>query len=113
MNRFLAALLAAIIALLLVATAAAFPDRPAAIRGAEFIRTTQQPDGGFGPAGQTMDAIFAIRAAGLDPNTFSAAGKTPADYLRANAAAASKPASAAKAALGARALGLDPHPRMR
>lgn len=108
MNRFLAALLAAVIALPLVAAAAAFPDRPAALRGVEFIRTTQQPDGGFGPAGQTMDAIFAIRAAGLDPNAVVTGGKTPADYLRASAGAATKPASAAKAALGARALGLDP-----
>lgn len=109
MHRFFAVTMAALLAIPLFIAVAAIPDRPAAIRGADFIRTTQQPDGGFGAAGQTMDAIFAIRAAGLDPSTFVKDGKSPADYLRANAAAATtKPASAAKAALGARALGLDP-----
>lgn len=108
MHRLPAALLAAALALPLLAAAAAYPDRPAALRGVEFIRTTQQPDGGFGPLGQTMDAIYAIRAAGIDPNTLATGGKTPATYLRANAASASGPAAAAKAALGARALGLDP-----
>lgn len=110
MHRIVIAALAALIAIPLFVASAAFPDRPAALRGTSFIRTTQAADGGFGPAGQSMDAIYAIRAAGLDPATFvSSAGKSPVDYLKANAAAASKPASAAKAALAARALGLDPH----
>ncbi|KAA0233600.1 hypothetical protein EDM76_09190 [bacterium] len=108
MHRLLAATLAALLALPLLAAGAGHPDRTAALRGVEFIRTTQQPDGGFGPFGQTMDAIYAIRAAGLDPNTFAAGGNSPAAYLRSNAPSATKPANAAKAALGARALGLDP-----
>lgn len=79
-------------------------------RAVAYIRTTQQPDGGFGGfgAGQTFDAILAIRAAGIDPNTVTTAGKSPADFLRANAAAQSSPAAAAKAALAARALGIPP-----
>lgn len=110
MIRFLAALCALALALPLALAAGAFPDRPAALRGADFIRTTQQDDGGFGGfgAGQTFDAIYAIRAAGLDPNTFVRNGKTPADFLKAVAAAQETPGSAAKAALAAEALGLNP-----
>jgi len=108
MHRLILAAFAAILAVPLLVASAAIPDRPAALRGVEYIRTTQLSDGGFGAPGQTMDAIYAIRAAGLDPNTFVKSGKTPADFLKANAAAATKPASAAKFALAARALGLEP-----
>jgi len=108
MHRLFLAALAAVVAIPLFAAAAAIPDRSAALRGVEYIRTTQLADGGFGAPGQTMDAIYAIRSAGLDPNTFVKSGKTPADFLRANAAAATKPAVAAKFALAGRALGLDP-----
>ena len=90
---------------------AALPESGAVQSGVDFIRTTQQDDGGFGGfgPGQSMDAIYAIRAAGLDPNTFvSATGATPRDYLIAQAAAATEPQDAAKAALAAVALGLDP-----
>jgi prenyltransferase beta subunit len=95
---------------ILVVSAAPLPQRPAAVLGAEFIRTTQQPDGGFGGfgPGQSMDAIYAIRAAGLDPNEVVNGGKTPADYLLSVAAEATDAGSAAKGALAARALGLNP-----
>lgn len=86
------------------------PHSEAALRGAEFIRTTQQPDGGFGGfgPGQSLDAILAIRSAGLDPNTFVTGGKSPADFVAAHADdLAASPALAGKAALAARALGLD------
>ncbi len=97
-------------ALSLFFASAALPETGAAGRGADYIRTTQLPDGGFGGfgAGQSMDAIFAVRAAGVDPNSLLKDGKSPADFLKANAAGATKPAEAAKAALAARALGIDP-----
>lgn len=97
-------------ALPLIFASAALPETGAAGRGADYIRTTQLPDGGFGGfgAGQSMDAVFAVRAAGVDPNSLLKDGKSPADFLKANAAAATKPAEAAKAALAARALGIDP-----
>ncbi len=100
----------ALAAALVAAAAAALPERDAALRGVEFIRTTQESDGGFGGfgPGQTMDAIYAIRSAGIDPNTFVKDGKTPADFLRANASAVNRPGLAAKFILGAFALGLDP-----
>lgn len=94
---------------LLGVSAAPLPQRPAAVLGVEYIRGTQQPDGGFGGfgPGQSMDAIYAIRAAGLDPNDFARDGKTPADYLRSVAPEATDAGPAAKAALAARALGMD------
>ncbi len=79
-------------------------------RGIAFIRTTQQADGGFGGFGdgQTMDAIFAIRSAGIDPVTVKTNGKSPADFLVAKAAAQTSPGAAAKAAMAAVAMNLDP-----
>lgn len=106
---FLAAV--AVIALPLLSAGAALPERIAALRGVEFIRTTQQPDGGFGGfgPGQTLDAILAIRAAGFDPATFTKDGATPVTFMNDQAGAlAESPALAGKAALAARALGLDP-----
>ncbi|MCC6382374.1 MAG: hypothetical protein IT304_07680 [Dehalococcoidia bacterium] len=91
--------------------AAAAPPTPEAItRAATYVQSQQQSDGGYGTAGAgaVADAVFALRSAGFDPNKDVVAGKTPADYLRANASAQDKPAAAAKMALAARALGLDP-----
>jgi len=106
----ISALFLVLAAALTAAVAAALPERDAALRGVEFIRTTQQSDGGFGGfgPGQTMDAVYAIRSVGIDPNTFVKDGKTPADFLRANAADVTRPGLAAKFVLGAIALGLNP-----
>jgi hypothetical protein len=111
MHRAVLVLTAAIAALPLLLASAALPAADAVDRGVIFIRTTQQPDGGFGGSGpgQTFDAVFAIRAAGVPPSTVMNAGKSPADFLAANAATvAGRPAIAAKAALAARAMSLDP-----
>lgn len=82
----------------------------AVARGARYVAATQQPDGGFGGFGdgQTFDAVFALRSAGIDPNQVRTGGNSPADFLQAGAARQLQPASAAKAALAARALNLDP-----
>ena len=110
------ALLAALAALLLtpmLSTRAALADTDPIERALAFILTTQQDDGGFqadlafGP-GQTFDAIYAIRAAGLDPATLaSTTGATPADFLAAHAPSLAAPL-AAKGILAAVAMGLDP-----
>lgn len=82
---------------------------PEALAGAAYLQTTQQADGGFGPLGQTLDAVYALRSTGIDPRTVSQGDKTPVDYLAAHAGeAAASPGLAAKAALAALALGLDP-----
>ena len=92
--------------------AAANADGPAdaVLRAARYIATTQQPDGGFGGFGdgQTFDAIFALRSAGIDPAQVKTGGKSPVDFLNARAAEQTQAASAAKAALAARAANLDP-----
>ncbi|MFN0094308.1 MAG: prenyltransferase/squalene oxidase repeat-containing protein [Dehalococcoidia bacterium] len=110
MRKFLVLGGAIMAALPFVLAGAAIPERPAVEKAVNYIRTTQQADGGFGGFGdgQSFDAIYAVRAAGLDPATFQKDGKSPVDFLRAKAAAQKKPAEAAKAALAARATGVDP-----
>lgn len=100
---------AALLALPIALTDAA--PRPGAVEaGVDYIRTTQQPDGGFGGfgAGQTFDAVYAIRSAGIDPNTVITDEASPADFLAAVAGEQEAASEAAKAALAAVALGLDP-----
>ncbi len=110
MRKVLVTLMAALVAIPLLTASAALPDGAAVQKTAAYIRTTQQPDGGFGGFGdgQSYDAIYALRAAGIDPNAVSTNGKTPVDFLKAKASAADKPNIAAKAALAARASGLNP-----
>ena len=103
----------AALAAILLLPALAAAESGAVARGAAFIRTTLRDDGAlqadlaFGP-GQTFDAIYALRAAGVDPaGLVSAAGNTPADFLAARAPSL-EGAGAAKGALAAIALGLDP-----
>lgn len=110
MLKTLFAIVALLAALPLLAASASLPERPAIEKAVAFIRTTQQADGGFGGFGdgQTFDAVYAIRSIGLDPKSVQKDGKSAADFLRVKAAAQKKPAEAAKAALAARALDLDP-----
>lgn len=109
MRRFLLPLAAALFALPIFAAGAALPKADAIEAGAAYIRSQQQPGGGYASSpGQTMDAIYALRSAGYDPAKDSVGGLTPVDYLRANAAALTSPGAAAKGALAAKALGLDP-----
>ena len=106
MTRLILFVLAASMALptFLVAAASIQVDR-----GVAYIRTTQQPDGGFGGFGdgQTFDAVFAIRSAGIDPTTVKKDGKSPADFLIARASAQTTPGAAAKAAMAAVAMNMD------
>lgn len=111
MNRILFFIVAALVALPILAASAAIPETRAVNSGAAYIATLQTADGGYGGAslGQNEDAILAVRAAGFDPaKDVASSGKTPVDYLVANAATAVKPMDAGKAALAAKALGLDP-----
>jgi len=95
---------------------AAQPETEAAQDAIDYIRTLQNPDGGFpGTAGEesspgsTVDAVFALVAAGIDPATVQEDGGYPEDYLRSQAAAYSEdPGAGAKLFLGVVALGEDP-----
>ena len=109
--------LAAVLALLISVTAAnaAEPETEAANAAVDYIQTLQNPDGGFlafdseSSAGTTIDAVFALAAAGRDPLSVTTEGNSPADYLSAQAAEyASDPGGAAKLALGVTTMGLDP-----
>ncbi len=103
-------MVAALAAIPAFAVTAAIPETSSAIKAVAYIRTTQQPDGGFGGFGdgQTYDAILALRSAGVSPSAVLSNGKSPVDFLVARASAADTPAIAAKAALAARAAGLEP-----
>ncbi len=102
-------LAAASLALIPAFVSAALPATDAVLKGAAFIKTVQRPDGGYAELpGQSIDAILAVRAAGYDPRLDVKDGKTPVDWLIANAPSVTAAPSAAKAALGAKALSLDP-----
>ncbi|NNJ12550.1 terpene cyclase/mutase family protein [Chloroflexales bacterium ZM16-3] len=84
----------------------------AAASALAWARAQQQADGGFpgfGP-GDTADVVFALVAAGQSPASVTKGGKSPLDYLEAQAStyAASGVSAAAKLALAALAAGGDP-----
>jgi hypothetical protein len=94
---------------------AAEPQTQAANAAVHYIVGLQNADGGF-PAfgsdsspGSTLDAVFALVAAGVDPATVRNNGNSPVDYLASQAATyAADPGGAAKLVLGVELMGLDP-----
>ncbi len=77
-----------------------------------WLRSQQQADGsfpGFGP-GESADAIFALVAAGIDPNGVIREGNSPISYLGTQAAsyAAKSVGAAAKLTMAVVAAGKDP-----
>lgn len=111
LSRLILPAVAGLLALPVVFASAALPERSAAEDAAKYILTTQQPDGGFGGfgTGQSVDAILALRSAGIDPASVVApSGLSTVDYLESVVATAPDAATYAKFALGAAALGLDP-----
>lgn len=83
-----------------------------------WLRSEQQPDGGFGTGfsegsdlGATCDVVLAIAAAGEDPSQWTSnAGNSPLDYLYSQVAAGEPDAMslAAKITLVLQATGQDP-----
>lgn len=110
--RSLLLLGAALAALPLLSAGAALPADDAVIDASAYIYSTLAADGTYGSTspGQNMDAILAVRASGYDPALDRLPdGASPADYLTAQASAVPGAGAAAKAALAAEALGLDPN----
>jgi hypothetical protein len=110
MRRLLLTL--ALLALVAAQAPAAHAQSAAVQNAVAWLRQQQQPDGsfpGFG-AGDTADAVAALVAAGERPADFVKDGKTPLDYLKAQAAAyaATGPGAAAKLTLAAVAAGENP-----
>lgn len=109
MPRVLILALCALTALPVLLAGAAIPETSALLKGADYIRTQQQADGSYsGTLEQTMDAVFAMRAAGFDPAKETAGSVGPADFLEAKVPAETRVPVLAKSALVAKALGLDP-----
>jgi len=84
---------------------------------AAWLRTQQQPDGGFSNGfvpgsdpGATADAVVAIAALGESPAGWSIAGKSPLDFLEQSAGSGSIAGAGpfAKVALAAVSAGADP-----
>lgn len=82
---------------------------------AAWLRTQQQPDGGFSNGfvagsdpGATADAVLAIAALGESPTDWSIAGKSPLDFLEQSASSIAGAGASAKVALAAIAAGEDP-----
>lgn len=105
-----------VVILLAVLTASALPvqaaDEDAAL---DYLKSQQNPDGGFGSGfspdstiGSTADALLAIVAIGGDLDGFDQAGNTPLTYLAANAGAATSAGDLAKLILAAIAAGENP-----
>ncbi len=93
----------------------AFPlhgRRAAAERALAWLRTQQAPSGQFGfGAGGTIDALFAIAAAGQNPDTWrSSEGHSPLDYLKTQAVTYTNSGAAAtgKLIVGLYAAGVNP-----
>lgn len=107
--RVLILALCALTALPVLLAGAAIPETSALLKGADYIRTQQQADGSYsGTLEQTMDAVFAMRAAGFDPAKETAGTVGPADFLKAKVPTETRVPVLAKSALVAKALGLDP-----
>jgi hypothetical protein len=94
---------------------AAQPQTQAAANALAYVRTLQNPDGGFpafgsdSSAGATIDALFAFTAAGIDPATVAKGGNSPLDYLGTQVDSyTTTPGHTAKLVLGLAAAGEDP-----
>ena len=81
-----------------------------------WLRSQQNPDGGFSNGftegsdpGATVDAVVAIASTGQDPSGWLQSGVSPLDYLDLYAGKADGPGQAAKLALAAVAAGRNPH----
>ena len=112
--RFILIALLLAVASITLATAVE-PETEAANDAVAYIETLQNPDGGF-PAfgdesspGSTIDAVFALVAAGRDPTAIVTDGNSPVDYLETQAAEyATDPGSIAKMTYGVQVAGRDP-----
>ncbi len=94
---------------------AAEPETEAAQAAVDYIISMQNAEGGFpgfgdeSAPGVTLDAVFALVAAGVDVESVTADGNSPMDYLATQAVEYSTdPGAAAKLAYGVAAMGLDP-----
>ncbi len=77
----------------------------------EWLKSQQNPDGGFGEpsaVGSTIEAMLAITAAGADITQWTADGNTPVDFLRAHVNEVEGAGATAKLILALVPAGEDP-----
>ncbi|MFQ5578683.1 MAG: prenyltransferase/squalene oxidase repeat-containing protein, partial [Anaerolineae bacterium] len=93
-------------------TLPAMADTPAAL---DWLRQKQAPDGGFAgdfdeasSVGATVEAVFAIVAAGQDPAAWTQGQNTPLTFLQTDAPGITLPGDLAKTVLAAVAAGANP-----
>lgn len=79
-------------------------------RAFEYIFAAQNPDGGWGTVGQTLDVILAARAAGWDPESISHSVNSPLDFVASDVTAylEAGPDAIGKTILAVVAAGQDP-----
>jgi prenyltransferase beta subunit len=116
MSRRILTMLAALVALLTLVAPALASDP--VTDGLAWLKTQQQPDGGFSSGfgagsdvGTTCDAVLAIAAGGQDASTWRASdGDSPLEYLHAQVAAGTvnEPGARAKTVLALLATGQEP-----
>ncbi|MBX5444002.1 prenyltransferase/squalene oxidase repeat-containing protein [Sphaerobacter sp.] len=91
MQRTITTLVLASLLWLVMAPAARGSPNPELTRAVDWLRSQQQPDGGFAGAtgasepGITADAALAFAASGIDPDLVAAGGPSIIDYLRTTA----------------------------
>jgi energy-coupling factor transport system substrate-specific component len=105
----------ALVALALAALAPARADASAVGRGAEWLRSVQNRDGGFGASpgdgsGAAISgwAMLGLEAAGINPLDVSQAGRTPVDFLRGHVGELRSPGDLARTILALEGCGADP-----
>ena len=76
----------------------------------DYIFAAQEPSGGWGSVGQTLDIILALEAAGWQPDSSFKKENSPVDYIASNLESylGTGPDAIGKLILGISAAGLDP-----
>ena len=112
---FIAGVLAIASLAIFQAPASSAPQPVPALRATDYIRTLQNPDGGFpdfgtsSTTGGTLDAVLALASVNIDATTVQNSGNGPDAFLATQAAAyITQPGQAAKLAAVLAAMDLDP-----
>jgi uncharacterized membrane protein YgcG len=106
---------AALLLVALVAFAPAPAQASSLTRAADWLESTQNKDGGFGPSTDdesrtetTCWATLGLEAAGRNPLDVAKGGHTPVDFLRKEIGAVTSPGDMARTILALEGAGVDP-----
>jgi energy-coupling factor transport system substrate-specific component len=107
---------ALLLAVLFLGAVAAPPAHASSVsRAADWLESTQNSDGGFGPSAgdgsrteTTCWVMLGLAAAGRNPLDVADGGRTPVDFLRGHIGALRSPGDLARTILALEAAGVDP-----